>query len=226
MTDISGSGETHQENQKTIAMANELSSIGGPPLPLETKPIDCSIDVQGGDGKLRCNKNATLAFQVIGDDFSCSGRQRPIKTAVMVDGKYVGLYKKADGKQTHWYRAKDSILQSSFETEVAANSEVVVRSLLEYSGCYRDRYTDKSADKPFIHALKNGDEVPAYKGHDGQVDVGEYLGPYMNTADNTIKLEKNQIIYLFEMWSDPKPTSSTYDLQDNMVLVSFSSSKQ
>jgi hypothetical protein len=58
------------------------------------------------------------------------------------------------------------------------------------------------------------------------VDVGEYLGPYMNTADNTIKLEKNQIIYLFEMWSDPKPTSSTYDLQDNMVLVSFSSSKQ
>jgi hypothetical protein len=142
------------------------------------------------------------------------------------DSQYIGEYDKPNGGSTKWYRANDSQLRDSLEIEVAPDSEVVVRSYLSYRSCRRDRYTDRNWDKPFIHALKDGDKVPAYSGYDGQVDVGEYLDPYINPTDNTISLAPNQIIYLFEMWSDSNPNSSTYDLQDNIVLVTFSSSQQ
>lgn len=69
-----------------------------------------------------------------------------------------------------------------------------------------------------VRALRNGDSVPNVGGFDGQTSAKDMLRPYLDAAGKKIKLESNQVIYLFELGST-STGSSSFDMQDLVVLV-------
>ena len=71
-----------------------------------------------------------------------------------------------------------------------------------------------------VRVLRDSDPAPSVEGMDDQSDVATTLQPYMSGGQ--ITLDDNQAIYLFEMGSSPE-SDSAYDLQDAVVLVSFTS---
>ena len=73
-----------------------------------------------------------------------------------------------------------------------------------------------------VISLKKGDPVPGIEGFGGQQSISEYLtgAGYVNTANNTIKIGKNDVIYLFELGGGTYG-DRPFDLQDMVVLVTL-----
>jgi fibro-slime domain-containing protein len=69
-----------------------------------------------------------------------------------------------------------------------------------------------------VKALRNGDSVPNTTGFAGQVSAKAMLTPYLDSTGKKIKLNSNQVIYLFELGTT-STTSSAFDMQDLVVLV-------
>ena len=223
VANINGTGSEYEKNKQVIAQANDLKSIAGEPMALDTKAINCFLNIQTGDGLLSCNQPAKVKFEVIADDFKCGGAKRAVTAAFKVNDEYV-KYVNGSGNTTTEFRANDPVLRNSYELELPADSKVAVRSTLA-DGCPRVRTTDNPADREFIYGLKNGDLVPAAimnkKGLDGQIDVAEYLKPYLND-DGKVNIGPDRILFLVEMWTNSDPTAASMDLQDMMVIASYS----
>jgi hypothetical protein len=60
--------------------------------------------------------------------------------------------------------------------------------------------------------------VPAFG---NQVSVETFLRPYVNTQTQTMVLQPNQVIILFEFSSPPNSTNAAADFQDLVVLFTF-----
>ncbi len=69
-----------------------------------------------------------------------------------------------------------------------------------------------------VKALRNGDNVPNVTGFAGQVSAKAMLSPYLDATGKKVKLNANQVIYLFELGST-STSSSAFDMQDLVVLV-------
>jgi len=78
-----------------------------------------------------------------------------------------------------------------------------------------------SSDSPQVRVLRHGDPVPNLDGHEGQTSVEEYVSGFVDTSTNTISLEANEAIFLFELGTTSLSTSAA-DFQDLVVLVSLS----
>jgi hypothetical protein len=214
-----GSSATYQGDKIVSAMADIPPGVAEPPDKLNSKQLNskpvadvpvpipnCSVT----NGILSCDSPATLNFKVIGDAFSCNGWGE-VTTAFKINDTYI----KENGSNKK-FRANDNRYEDSFELPADSTTKVVVESNRQ-SGCGPlTRRSNESKDLPFIKALHNGDPAPDVPGWGGQDDVASFLRPYTD-ANGNISIDDNQIIYLFEMWTST--TSSTYDLQDNVVLV-------
>ena len=70
--------------------------------------------------------------------------------------------------------------------------------------------------------LRNGDPVPSIDGIYGQGSVKDFVSDYIDVSSNTMALEDNEVIYLYELGTTY--SSSSADFQDLVVLVSLSAS--
>ncbi len=70
-----------------------------------------------------------------------------------------------------------------------------------------------------ITVLRHGDPVPRITGAYEQRDVVGFLDGYVDSANGTIRLEANEVIYLFELGMPA--TSANADFQDLVVVVSL-----
>lgn len=73
-----------------------------------------------------------------------------------------------------------------------------------------------------VKALRNGDTAPNTAGFAGQVSAKAMLTPYLDATGKKVKLNSNQVIYLFELGTTSL-TSSAFDMQDLVVLVDLAS---
>ncbi len=71
-----------------------------------------------------------------------------------------------------------------------------------------------------LKVLRNGDPVPDIQGYLDQGSVADFVSNFIDPLSNTISLEPNQSIYLFELGTS-NSASAAYDFQDLVVLVSM-----
>ena len=71
-----------------------------------------------------------------------------------------------------------------------------------------------------VKVLRNGDPVPNIPGFKDQNSLAAFIADYIDTATNTVSLDKNQAIYLFELGTTDLDSSAA-DFQDLVVLVSL-----
>jgi len=71
-----------------------------------------------------------------------------------------------------------------------------------------------------VKVLRNGDPVPDIPGFRNQNSLAAYIAEYTDTTTNTISLDKNQAIYLFELGTTDL-ASAAADFQDLVMLVSL-----
>jgi hypothetical protein len=74
-----------------------------------------------------------------------------------------------------------------------------------------------------VFTLKNGDTVPTVSPALNQVGIKDILKPYADSTGKTIKLNANQVIYLWELYSTATSGSDAqyYDIQDIVVLATI-----
>jgi len=81
-----------------------------------------------------------------------------------------------------------------------------------------------TGNSPQIFVLRDGDAVPEIDGVYSQADVREYVSDYIDVATDTITLETNEVIYLFELGTSY--SNSSADFQDLVVLLDFAKNPQ
>ncbi len=84
---------------------------------------------------------------------------------------------------------------------------------------------NSAAQSKQVKVLRHGDAVPKIKGMGNQADALYFIKPYIDFKTNTITLDQNQAIYLFEIGTT-NVTSSAADFQDLVVLVTFGKTKR
>ncbi|MFG0256762.1 MAG: fibro-slime domain-containing protein [Phycisphaerales bacterium JB043] len=95
----------------------------------------------------------------------------------------------------------------------------------EYSGNSENHWeqymnVNSSSGSNQVIVLRDGDPVPAKDGFKDQLSAQVFVQDYIDFDTQTMKLETNQAIYLFELGTT-STTSSAADFQDLVVLVSL-----
>ena len=108
------------------------------------------------------------------------------------------------------------------DTYPAGTAMSVIGRSWDTSGSAPHMTVDSNDNTPLVLTLRDGDTVPDIDGFQDQASVAEFLDPYIDATTNTVTLNPNQAIYLFELYTtdldDP-----TADFQDLVVLVSLAS---
>jgi len=94
-----------------------------------------------------------------------------------------------------------------------------------YSGNYNSHWTvhmQKATDTmdDQLYALADGDNVPNVGGYLGQYSVQDFVADYIDTGTNKMTMEESEAVYLYELGVN-EPSSSAFDLQDLVVIVTF-----
>ena len=74
-----------------------------------------------------------------------------------------------------------------------------------------------------VSVLRDGDPVPNISGAFSQGSVGDYVSEYVDSETQTMRLDANEVIWLFELGTSASNTSA--DFQDLVVLVSLATGR-
>ncbi|MCP4180031.1 MAG: hypothetical protein GY756_19895 [bacterium] len=77
-----------------------------------------------------------------------------------------------------------------------------------------------STNKKQSDALVRGQVPPPYTPAGSQPPYNNFIKPYMNAENNTVKIAESQILYLFELNNVPK-NHNAYDMQDMVALATL-----
>ncbi|NNF41793.1 MAG: fibro-slime domain-containing protein [Phycisphaerales bacterium] len=73
---------------------------------------------------------------------------------------------------------------------------------------------------PYVLVLRHGDEVPSIEPFEDQAAAAEFVQDHIDDATNTIRLEPNQVIFLFEVGVTDLGSDAA-DFQDLVVIVTL-----
>jgi hypothetical protein len=85
---------------------------------------------------------------------------------------------------------------------------------------WKFRTITSTNDTEFLIVLRDGDPIPAYDPWQDQATIEDFVKDYIDTATDTIKLQPNQVILLFELAAADFMDPAT-DFQDLVVLVTL-----
>lgn len=77
-----------------------------------------------------------------------------------------------------------------------------------------------TVDGDFVYVLRDGDPVPDVEGYLDQADAEAYVQRFIDPATDTVVLEPNQAIFLFELGTTDL-SSPAADFQDAVVVVNL-----
>ena len=219
------SGEIYQATTNVFARA-ELASTGAggamssslPSSTSSSNPTGCSVN----GGVLSCTGDTVMTFKVLGANYACNSSTKwNVKTRLTrLDANNQPV------PSTSYHPNPVDINASSDPINLSLNSskgeKMIITSIPEKPGgaeeCNNQANEIASTNTEQVKALRNNDslnnvDVPGFK---EQQSVEDYLRDYTN--GNKVKIEDNQIIYLFEI-GQTDTNSGGFDLQDNIVLV-------
>ncbi|ELZ96810.1 hypothetical protein C440_03513 [Haloferax mucosum ATCC BAA-1512] len=145
-------------------------------------------------------------FELLGSAIKSGNRDVPVEVTFVV------------GDDTHspagWENVNDGQKRSFSAAGNAGDGVHIVASADGYVTA------DSSVDHGQVAVLRNGDPVPEIKGYNGQDDAEEFVEPYISEDGQTMALDDNQAIFLFELGTTNQ-WSRAYDLQDAVILVTL-----
>lgn len=110
-------------------------------------------------------------------------------------------------------------------TEITIEGRSWIKKKSWYNGNSNNHWisymtVDSDDNSPYVLTLKNGDAVPDIEPFMNQTEIVDFIRDYVDTDTNTVVLDENQVIYLFELGTT-NLYSSAADFQDLVVLVTL-----
>lgn len=171
----------------------------------------------GAGGVVLTPGNHTVRLDIVGAQITCgeSGPEIPVTARFSSNGGtsyaplFGGLPVDPDGGQTLTY------------TNLPGGSALGVegRARLTTGGCNFDETYNSFAGDPHVLTLRAGDAAPDKPAYGDQQLLAAFMAPYVNTYTQTMVLDHNQVILLFEFNDDLGDPAA--DFQDLVVLFTF-----
>lgn len=182
------------------------------------------IDFEISDGKVVPSEAFAAKVSVLGAAITSSGQDVPVTVQVRVgDDAFepFGASNDPDTGDVNDHSApRHFIIEQMFNAH--AKIEITGTSWIN-NNIYLSRNSHDQS--PSVKVLRNGDAVPDIKGFQSQADAVEFIRNYIDNDTQTIMLDENQVIYLFELGTT-NLSSSAADFQDLVVLVTLGKSPE
>ena len=194
-------------------------------------PADDSIDFVIDDDTIVPSEDYALRVKVIGAAISNGYYNYGVTTKMNIGGTTHQPFGSFTGGKTGNVNDDQNPRSYTFESKFSAGTKVDVigrswKKKRNKNG-KKDRhwyqYLEASGldtGTQQIKVLRDGDPVPDISGYNNQSSIEDFVKDYINTDSNTMKLGKNEAIYLFELGTT-NMGSSAADFQDLVVLVSL-----
>ncbi|HLF16046.1 MAG TPA: type IV pilin [Candidatus Thermoplasmatota archaeon] len=168
----------------------------------------------GSGGGITILTNVPVRIDNVGSQITCgqSGPQIPVSARLTQDGgaSYAALW---GGGPLNPNGGETLLLPS-----VAVGSVLGVEATFSGGGCSSRTHASVPAN-PNVLVLTAGDPAPNKPPYAGQAPLATFLQPYVNTATQSMVLDYNQVILLFEYVTDL--SSDAADFQDLVILFTI-----
>ena len=201
-----------------------LLCMGAALAPVSWAQADTPIDFTISEGRVVPSEDFAVKVSVLGAAITSSGNDIPVTVQVRINDQVLepfGPHNDPDlGDVNDHSPPKHFIVQDVF----GPDTTIDVTGTSWYHGhVYLSRNSfDQS---PSVKVLRDGDPVPNIAGFDGQAGAVEFVQQYIDPDTNTMTMDVNQSIYLFELGTT-NLSSSAADFQDLVVLVTLGKTPQ
>ena len=174
--------------------------------------IDDLVEINPTDDSIRTKQRTLVEVRVVGAGFQIGSTHTKLAVQSKIGGSsWKTLFHGRD------YETDPSEVVLSQVVDAGTRLDFSARARKLSRGWYSSRNTLDPT--PTVQAMTNGDYVPDYLPAYDQGDISSFLTSYIS-GDNQVTIGPRDVIYLFELYST-NPTSSYFDMQDMVVVVSF-----
>ncbi len=197
-----------------------LVCLGAVLAPAAWAQADTPIDFTISDDRVVPTEDFAVKVSVLGAAISYNGTDFPVTTQLIVDGQIYEPFGPLDdpeaGDVNDHSPPRHFIVPQVFDPSVS----IAVASTSWHFDLSEWKSRNTSQPSDMVMVLRNGDPVPNIDGFGDQADAADLVATYIDTDTNTMSLDINQVIYLFELATDD--VDSAYaDFQDLVVLVTL-----
>ncbi len=212
------------KTSKQHVLRNTAIAIVTSSLIAGTAMAQSNIDFQISDGKVVPTEDFAVKVSVLGAAIENNGTLFPVTVAMQVDNNTYEPFGPLDDPKTGDVNdhspARHFIVQQVFNP----SAPIVIHAkswMPDSTRVFKSRTSNDTS--AMVKVLRDGDPVPDIQGYQNQADAADFVRDYIDTDTNTITLDANQVIYLFELATDD--LKSPYaDFQDLVVLVTLGKS--
>jgi len=190
-----------------------------------TAQADDTIDFNITDGRVVPSEDFAVQISVLGAAITSSGTPMPVTVEVNIGEQSYEPFGAMDdpdgGNVNDGLNPRHFIVDEMFDPE--AGIDITGTSYRTSGSLYLQRNSHE--ESPSVKVLRDGDPVPDISGFEDQADAVHFVQNYIDPDTNTMHLDENQSIYLFELGTT-RLTSSAADFQDLVVLVTLGTSPE
>jgi hypothetical protein len=171
------------------------------------------IIIIGDDDEIIPKVRTLMEVRVVGAAFQVGSRHTPISLDARVGtgSSWQHLFLGTDSAPDASTVLLRQIVEPGTRIDFAAQAQ-------NGSGSWYSSRNTLSAD-PTVQALTNGASVPSYVPAYDQDTAESFLSQYIS-SENVVTVGPRDVVYLFELYSN-EPSSSYFDMQDIVVVVTF-----
>jgi hypothetical protein len=199
--------------------------LGAVLMPTAGAQASDNIDFTINEGRVVPSEDFAVKVTVLGAAITSSGVDMPVTVRVNIGGESYEPFGAAndigEGDVNDGENPRHFIVQEVFDPE--AGIDVTGTSWRTSGSLYLQRNSHE--ESPSVKVLRDGDPVPDIVGFEDQADAVHFIQNYIDPETNTMLLDENQSIYLFELGTT-RLSSSAADFQDLVVLVTLGTSPE
>ena len=213
------------KTSKRVIVRSTALAIATSTLLAGTASADTTIDFGISEGRVVPTEEFAAKLTVLGAAITSGGRDMPVTVQFRIGDRVIepfGAYDDADDGNINDHKGpRHHIVQETFDASKPI--EVTATSWRTGGGVYLER--NSYEESPSVKVLRNGDPVPDITGFDNQADAVHFVQKYIDPDTDTMLLDENQAIYLFELGTT-RLSSSAADFQDAVVLITLGTSPE
>ncbi len=191
--------------------------------PASLAQADDAIDFTISEGRVVPTQDFAVKVSVLGAAITSRGVDMPVTVRINIAGTSYEPFGAAgdpsSGNVNDHSPPRHFIVQDTFDP--ASGIDVTGTSWWTSGRMYLQRNSNEHS--PSVKVLRDGDPVPNIDGFDGQAGAVDFVRDYIDENTNTMTMDVNQSIYLFELGTT-RLSSSAADFQDLVVLVTLGTS--
>lgn len=211
--------------QKPIRSLAGLACLGAVLAPAGAVQAGEAIDFTISDGRVVPSEDFAVKVSVLGAAITLNGADMPVTVKVNINGRAFSPFGDAEDPYTGNINDRASprhfIVQETFDER--SSIDVTATSWRPSGSVYLSRNSHEAS--PSVKVLRDGDPAPKIAGFEHQAEAVDFVRDYIDPQTNTMVLDENQSIYLFELGT-ARLKSAAADFQDLVVLVTLGESPE